>query len=230
MTEPTNEALDAQRDAQLVAKFREYRALADDEHEDRIWSAVAEAFDMAGDGTRTIAALERARDLNPDWGRHHMLLAKAYLRAHRPDDAIQELQICDELESSGLDPSHFSENIFYYLGYALFAGGRYKEAAEAWRAADDGVEFWRNAEPLKDFHLHRGWAHHLEHDYLGAIEAYRRGMVAPGPGDCSEDDEMNPDLVELAQGMNDRIELYFETARAAQPLDPTPPQATPYTD
>lgn len=218
-----------ENDQILLGKSREYAKLYPEEPEDRIWAAVAEAFDLVGDGARTIEALRRARHINPDWGRHRLMLAKAHLRGRQWEEAVAELEACADLDASGCDQTFFAENVLYYLGYALFGLGRYKEAAEAWRAADLSISFWRSPEPLKDFHLHRGWAHHLEHALLDALEAYRRGMVAPGPGDCSEDDAMDTDQVEQAQAMNERIEGYYQMAKAGELPDAASLEAVPYT-
>lgn len=217
-------------DPVLMAKFKEYKQLYSTDPDDRIWAAVAEAYDLAGDGRRTIAALERAMKLNPDWGKHRLHLAKAYLRAKEWMKAMRELEACADLDGSGCRNEYFSENFLYYLGYALFGAGRFKEAAEAWRGADGVISYWGQPEPLKDFHLHRGWAHHLERDFLDAMEAYRRGLVAPGPGDCALDDDMDCDQVEASQDkMNPRIEFYREKASAGEVPDPATLEATPYT-
>ena len=216
-------------DAILMAKLREYSALCPTDPEDRVWAAVAEAFDLAGDGPRTIKSLQMACELNPDWGRHHLMLAKAYLRNHDWMKAIQSLEACADLDGSGCDSTFFAENILYYMGYALFGQRLYKEAAEAWRGADNFIEYWRNPEPLKDFHMHRGWAYHLEKDFLDALEAYKRGLIAPGPGDTAEDDDMDPDQVERAQQMNERIEAYYEMAKMGEVPEPSSLEPVPYT-
>lgn len=213
----------------LQAKFQEYRDLYSTDPVDRIWAAVADAFDFAADGRHTIAAREKAASLNPEWGKHHLELAKAYLRARHPVKALASLETCGDLDASGCDTSFYAENVLYYLGYALFGMKRYKEAAEAWRGADNSIIFWRAPEPLKEFHLHRAWAHHLEKDFLDAIEAYRRSMVAPGPGDCSPDDDMDPDQVEEAQNMNTRTEVFMDKARAGVMLERDELDAVPYT-
>jgi tetratricopeptide (TPR) repeat protein len=229
MTEPAPDLPASLSDPVVGAKFLEYAALCAGEPEDRLWAAVAEAFDIAGDGRRSVLALERARELNPEWGRHRLQLAKAFLRHQQWGRAIRELDACAELDSSGCDQTFYAENILYYLGYALFGSGQYKEAAEAWRGADNVIEYWKTPEPLKDFHLHRGWAHHLEHDFLGALDAYRRGLISPGPGDCSEDDDMDPVAVEEAQQMNARIEVYYNMAKAGELPEPETLVAVPYT-
>ena len=214
----------------LRQKFLEFRELLPKESEDRIWATVAQAFDEAGRGPATVAAWEHAIRVNPEWGAHHLGLAKAYLRGHRWEEALLALETCAELDSSGLRNELFSENIVYYLGYALFGAGRYKEAAEAWRGADATILYWGSPEPLKEFHLHRGWAHHLDGDFLDAIEAYRRGLVSPGPGDCSLDDEMNPDDVEAAQDrFNPTLEKFHDHARAGEDLAGKRLEAVPYT-
>lgn len=217
-------------DVQLIKKFNEYQKHYSTDPEDRIWAAVAEAFNLAGDGRRTISALERASKLNPDWGKHHLELAKAYIRAKEWMKAMRELELCADLDGSGCRHAFYAENFLYYLGYSLFGARRYKEAAEAWRGAEGVIQYWGSPEPLKDFHLHRGWAHHLEKDYLDALEAYRRGLIAPGPGDSAMDDDMDTDLVEECQDrMNKKIEFYREMAAAGELPDPATLEAVAYT-
>ncbi|MAG56297.1 MAG: hypothetical protein CMJ83_08410 [Planctomycetes bacterium] len=217
-------------DEVLLAKHQEYTRLYSTDPDDRIWGAVAEAFDLVGDGRRTMAALERAVSINPDWGRHRLDLAKAYLRSNQWVRAASELDKCADLDASGCRANFFAECYLYYLGYALYGAQRFKEAAEAWRGADHVISYWGTTEPLKDFHTHRGWAYHLEGHYLDAIESYRRGLVAPGPGDCALDDDMDTDAVERAQDeMNPTIERYHDLAKAGEPLEASRLQATPYT-
>ncbi|MAB90715.1 MAG: hypothetical protein CMJ90_14835 [Planctomycetes bacterium] len=222
--------MEAHDDQVLRAKYHEYQRMYSTDPEDRIWAAVAEAFGMAGDGPHMMAALERAVMVNPEWGKHHLDLAKARLQAHQWMSAAEALERCADLDASGCRGDFFAESFLYYLGYAMFGSLRYKEAAEAWRAADHVIQFWGNPEPLKDFHLHRAWAYHLEGDYLDAVECYRRALIAPGPGDTSMDDDMDPDLVEKCQDqMNDNIERYHDMAAAGVPLESDGLIATPYT-
>ncbi|HMS17501.1 MAG TPA: hypothetical protein PKA37_11720 [Planctomycetota bacterium] len=218
-------------DAKMVKKrFAELKLRNPDEPEDRVWAAVAESFDLAGRGPETLVSWENAIRCQPEWGKYHLFLAKAHLRARNWRGALAAIEACADLNSSGLREEVFSENLMYYLGYALFLAGRYKEAAEAWKGADNVIQYWGAPEPLKDFHLHRGWAHHLEGDFLDAIEAYRRGLVSPGPGDCAMEDDMNPDDVEAAQDrFNPRLEEFHDRARAGHDIDAASLEATPYT-
>ncbi len=222
--------MDAAQSQALKAKFEEYRRLYSTDPDDRIWSAVAEAFSIVGDGPNTMAAIERAISINPEWGKHHLELAKACLRAQLWMDAVASLERCAELDASGCRQDFFAESHMYYLGYALFGAKRYKEAAEFWNSTDHVVQFWGNPEPLKEFHLHRGWANHLEGNFLDAIECYRRALIAPGPGDTSMDDDMDPDGVEACQEkLNGFIEGFHDMAMGGEPLDVRTVQATPYT-
>ncbi|HYC77107.1 MAG TPA: tetratricopeptide repeat protein [Planctomycetota bacterium] len=223
-------ALSPARDRKMRERYLKYREMFPDQNEDRCWVAVGESFGLEGDGARTLAALKQATAINPEWGKWQLELAKAYLRAKRYAEALKALEKCDELDSSGCDKNWYAENVLYYLGYALFGLKRFKEAAEAWRGAESAITKWGAPEPLKDFHLHRGWAHHLEGNFLDAIEAYRRGMVAPGPGDGSEDDVMNEDDVEAAQAMNENIERYHGMATQGLRLEGEPLEAVPYTN
>ena len=55
-------------------------------------------------------------------------------------------------------------------------------------------------------------------------------MVAPGPGDTSEDDDMDFDQVEKCQDlMNGRIEVYYKMAKAGEMLEVETLDAVPYT-
>lgn len=217
-------------DDRMRERFQRYRSLFPDEQEDRCWGAVGDSFNEEGDGPRTIAAYKQAIAFNSEWGRWHLALAKACLRAKRFPEAILHLERCAELESSGCESQTFSENVLYYLGYALFGVRRFKEAAEAWRGAETSIKTWGHPEPLKDFHLHRGWAYHLEGNLLDAIEAYRRGVVAPGPGDGSVEDSMDEEEVEAAQKrMNDAIMEFHDLAKQGIRPDRETISATPYT-
>lgn len=217
-------------DDRMRERFQRYRDLFPEEHQDRCWAAVGDSFNEDGDGPRTISAYKQAIAVNPEWGRWHLDLAKAYLRAKRFPEAIVHIERCAELGSSGCQNQNFHENVLYYLGYALFGVRRFKEAAEAWRGAETTIKSWRHPEPLKEFHLHRGWAYHQEGNLLDALEAYRRGMVAPGPGDGSADEPMDPEEVEAAQKMNDTIMEFYTQAKKGIPLEPTSISATAYTN
>jgi tetratricopeptide (TPR) repeat protein len=213
----------------LKDKFADYQERFPDERDDRIWAAVAEAFALTGDGPRTLLAWERARTLNPEWSPHRLGYAKALIRAHQWMKAVHELQTCSELEDEGLDPERFENSDLYYLGYALFGAGRFKEASDAWRAAGNRIKFWGNPDPLKHYHLHRGWALHLERQFPDAIEAYMRALVAPGPGDCAPEDDMDADAVEASQDeFNPGIERFLILAQEGELLDPAELKALPY--
>jgi tetratricopeptide (TPR) repeat protein len=217
-------------DDRMRERFQRYRDLFPEEHQDRCWAAVGDSFNEEDDGPRTIGAYKQAIAVNPEWGRWHLDLAKAYLRAKRFPEAIVHLERCAELGSSGCQNQTFHENVLYYLGYALFGVSRFKEAAEAWRGAETTIKSWRHPEPLKDFHLHRGWAYHQEGNLLDALEAYRRAMVAPGPGDGAADEPMDEDEVEAAQKMNDTIMEFYNQAKKGIPLELQSLAATPYTN
>lgn len=226
---PVYKTLMTPRDEKLLAKVAEYRERFPNEHEDRLWAAAAESFALAGDGPRTLNAWSKACALNRDWSPHRLGYAKALIQAHKWMLAVAELEACAELDCAGLDPERFEQSDLYLLGYALFGAHRYKEAGEAWRAAGNRIRYWGDAEPLKQFHLHRGWAHHLERDFLEAIEAYKRALVAPGPGDTELDDAMDPDEVDACQErLNPGIEHYYSLAHAGELLDPAQLSAMPY--
>jgi tetratricopeptide (TPR) repeat protein len=222
-------ALSPAKDRKMRERFLKYREMFPEQSEDRCWVAVAESFGLERDGARTLAAFKQAVAINPEWGKWQLELAKAYLRAKRFGDALVSLTRAEELDASGCNQNWYAENVLYYLGYALFGLGRYKEAAEAWKGAELMIQKWGAPEPIKDFHLHRGWAHHKEGNFLDALESYRRGMVAPGPGDGSEDDVMDEDAVEAAQAMNDAIEKYYTQAKQGLRLEETL-EAVPYTN
>lgn len=213
----------------LAAKFREYRKEFPKDHDDRIWAAVGEYFASIGEGPETLAARKNACTANNEWSPHHLSYAKALIQAHQWMKAVGELEACGELECEGLKPEQYEESDLYYLGYALFGAKRFKEASEAWRAASNRVRYWGEATPLKLFHQHRGWAHHLERDFLDAIDAYKRALIAPGPGDTEEDDAMDADAVEAAQDqLNPAIERDLELAHGGELLDPDLPPPMPF--
>jgi tetratricopeptide (TPR) repeat protein len=222
-------ALSPAKDRKMRERFLKYREMFPEQAEDRCWYAVGESFGLEGDGARTLAALKQATSINPEWGKWQLELAKAYLRARRFADALKSLTRAEGLDASGCNQTWYADNVLYYLGYALFGLARYKEAAEAWRGAEMTILKWGAPEPIKDFHLHRGWAYHMEGNVLDALEAYRRGMVAPGPGDGSEDDAMDEDAVEAAQSMNDNIERYHTLAKQGLRIE-EPLEAVPYTN
>ncbi len=222
-------ALSPAKDRKMRERFLKYREMFPEQGEDRCWMAVAESFGLEGDGARTLSAYKQATAINPEWGKWQIELAKAYLRAKRFGDALVALTRAEELDASGCNHGWYAENVLYYLGYALFGLQRYKEAAEAWKGAEMTIQKWGAPEPIKDFHLHRGFAYHKEGNFLDALESYRRGMVAPGPGDGTEDDIMDEDAVEAAQAMNDAIEKYYKDAKQGLRLEEAL-EAVPYTN
>jgi tetratricopeptide (TPR) repeat protein len=216
-------------DRELANQFTRFQGMFPELPLDRVWAATAEYFDERGDGSHTLAAWKSASAANPEWGRWHLELAKTLIRLKQFDQAFVHLSRCVDLDASGCDTGYFATNPLYYLGYALFNLGRRKEASEAWRGAETTVMRWRDPEPLKDFHFHRGFAFHVEKNILDAMESYRRALVAPGPGDGSDDDTMDPDAVEAAQAMNDRIEPWYLMARRGEIPEEGAITAIPYT-
>ena len=96
-------------DEKMRDRFQSYRDLFPEEHQDRCWAAVGDSFNEEGDGPRTIGAYKQAIAVNPEWGRWHLDLAKAYLRAKRFPEAIVHLERCAELGSSGCQNQSFHE-------------------------------------------------------------------------------------------------------------------------
>jgi len=220
--------IDPTRDVAIRRKHGELREAFPDDPESTVYTAVADYFELTGDLERAIAALERAAKLAPpEDARTRFILARTLLKAGRYRDGGRELEICSEIDSVELAGRAYYDNNLYYLGYALFNVGRYKEAAEALRGAQNLVNIWVDPLVLKRFHLHQGWAWHLEGDFLDAAECYKRALIAPGPGDSCVEDVMNEDVVEAAQRFNQVIEPFLDEARMGHPLDPEDLEATP---
>lgn len=210
---------DAQVDPKIRAKVAELSEEFESASESQLFAGAADFFDQTGDLERAIRAMQESVRLDPDSARHHFVLARLLLKAGRFRDGGKELEICSELDSVELAGRAYHDNNLYYLGYALFNVGRYKEAAEAFRGAQSLVNIWTDPLVLKRFHLHQGFAWHLEGNFLEAAECYIRGLIAPGPGDSCDEDSMDEDVVEKAQDFNDEIEPFLEMAQACVPLD-----------
>ncbi|MCB9833463.1 MAG: hypothetical protein H6807_13420 [Planctomycetes bacterium] len=208
----------ADKDPRIQEKLAELREEEAGEREADLLVDVAMYFDMIGDSPRTIAALEAAVAAAADDTRPRFLLARCLIKAGRWRDGGKELEIVSDMDSVEVASPRWQSNNLYYIAYALFNTGRYKEAAEAFRAADVLVSIWGDPLVLKRFHLHQGFAWHLEGQFGEAAESYRRAMVAPGPGDSCDEDVMDEDEVEDAQDFNDEVEPYMEMARRREPL------------
>lgn len=205
-------------DPLIQEKLAELRDAYEHDTDAGLYNAVAEYFDLEGDQKRAILAAKEATSLEPDSASHHFALARHLLKAGRYRDGGQELEICSEIDSVLMAGRTYSENNLYYLGYALYNVERYKEAAEAFRGAQNLINIWQDPMVLKRFHQHQGFAWHREGAYLDAAECYRRAMVAPGPGDSCDEDIMDEDVVEEAQDYNDTVEPFFELAQQGLPL------------
>ena len=211
--------IDADKDAQIAAKYADLEETWEDDSEAARFAAVSEYFDMSGDLRRATVCMEKASRLESDSARYHFRLARLHIKAQRYREGGRELEVSSEIDSVELAGRRHTENNLYYIGYALFHVGRYLEAAEALRGADGLVDTWSDPLVLKRFHLHQGFSWHLEGRYLDAAESYRRALVAPGPGDSCDEDWMDPDVVEAAQDFNDDIEPYLEMAKKGMTLD-----------
>lgn len=212
-------AIKVDTDNKIQVKLAEVKEAYEGESDAAHFANVAEYFELAADLPRTLACLERAVELDDESARMHFLLARTLLKAGRWRDGGKELEVCSEIDSVELAGRQYHDNNLYYLGYALFLTDRYKEAAEAFRGAQNLIRIWVDPLVLKRFHFHQGLAWHLEGAYLEAAESYRRGLIAPGPGDSCDEDPMDEDEVEEAQAFNDEIEPYLEMAQQGLPLD-----------
>ncbi len=208
----------ADKDPKIQGKLRELREEEAGDDEADLLVDVAMYFDMTGDSPRTIAALEAAVERAPDDVRPRFLLARCLIKARRWREGGKQLEIVSDMDAVELANPRWQSNNLYYIAYALFHIGRYKEAAEAFRAADVLVSIWGDPLVLKRFHMHQGFCWHLEGQFGEAAESYRRAMVAPGPGDSCDEDVMDEDEVEGAQDFNDEVEPFMEMARGREKL------------
>lgn len=210
---------EVEKDPKIRAKLA---ALADEfegASRAKLYAHAADFFAHTGDLDRAIRSMESAVRAEDGSAIFHFGLAKLLLQAGRFREGGKQLEICSEIDSVALASRTYHENNLYYLAYALFNVGRYKEAAEAFRGAQNLINIWVDPLVLKHFHLHQGFAWHLEKHYLDAAECYRRAMVAPGPGDSCDEDVMDEDVVEAAQEFNDEIEPFHDMAQRGVPLD-----------
>jgi tetratricopeptide (TPR) repeat protein len=213
-------AIDIDKDKLARELYEELRGDLAAEIDRRVYDHMTEHFVAEGDFDRALATAQRVAELDPESAAARFRLAKLLLRAERWREGGRELEASAELDSVALADRHWAGNNLYFIAYALFNTGQYKEAAEAFRGAQNLIDTWTDPTVLKYFHWHQGMALHLEGQYLDAAEAYRRAMVAPGPGDSCPEDEMDEDEVESAQDMNDDIEPFMEMAQKGESLDP----------
>ncbi|MCA9321492.1 MAG: hypothetical protein KDB53_12185 [Planctomycetes bacterium] len=212
--------IDAQTDAQIREKLAELEEDYPEDDAASLYAAVAEYFDLAGDLERALAAQRQAAVLEPDSATQLFLHARALLKLGRWRDGGKILETCSDIDSVALAGRHWANNNLYYIAYALFNVGRYKEAAEGFRGAQNLINIWTDPLVLKRFHLHQGWSWHLDGNYLEASECYKRALIAPGPGDSCDEDDMDPDVVEDAQDFNDQIEPFLERSLRLEGLKP----------
>ena len=219
--------ISAEKDARIQRKFAELRDDYPEDGDAALYANVAEYFDLEGDDARALSSQRRAAELQPDSAIQHFLLARLLLKCGRWRDGGKELEICSEIDSVELAGRHWSNNNLYYIAYALYHVGRFKEAAEAFRGAQALINIWTDPLVLKRFHLHQGFCWHLESNYIEAAECYKRALIAPGPGDSCDEDEMDPDIVEAAQDINDEIEPFLQLALRLEALDAAELEVTP---
>ena len=108
------------------------------------------------------------------------LLARTLIEDGQYREGGKELEIVSDIDSVALASPTWANNNLYYIAYALFKTGRYKEAAEAFLGAQHLINIWADALTLKHFHLHQGFAWHLESNFQEAGQCYRRALIAPG--------------------------------------------------
>ncbi|MEZ6196293.1 MAG: tetratricopeptide repeat protein [Planctomycetota bacterium] len=212
--------IDPNKDAKSRALYEKIRGELSPVIDRGVYEEMVERFDDAGDVPRAVAAARKVVEMAPDSVDAHFRLATLLLKNEQWRDGGRELEVCADLDTVELASRHWSRNGLYYIAYALFNIGSFKEASEAFRGAQNLIDTWGDPYILKRFHWHQGMSLHLQGLYLDAAEAYRRAMVAPGPGDSCAEDEMDEDIVETAQDMNDEIEPYMELAQQGKSIDP----------
>lgn len=211
--------INANKDAKIQQKLAELKEDYEDDSHCDLMTRVALFFYMGNDTKRTIASLESAVLSDPEDVRARFMLARTLIKDGRFRDGGKELEIASEIDSVALASPTWANNNLYYISYALFKTGRYKEAAEAFLGAEHLINIWGDALTLKRFHLHQGFSWHLEGQYKEAAECYRRALIAPGPGDSCDEDVMDEAEVELAQEYNDDIEPFLIMAQKNRPVE-----------
>ncbi len=151
----------ADDDAQIQEKLSELREDYESDSYADLMTRVALFFYMEDDDDRTIACLRSAVDRDPDDVRARFLLARTLMKSGDYRSGGRELEHASDLDSVQLASPNWANNNLYYIGYALFKTGRFKEAAEAFRGAQNLINIWGDAIVLKRFHLHQGFAWHL---------------------------------------------------------------------
>ncbi len=199
----------AEKDAKIREKLAELRESYEDDSDCDLMTRVALYFYMAHDTKRTLTCLNAAVAYDPEDVRARFLLARTLLKEGRYKDGGKELEIVSDIDSVALASPTWANNNLYYIGYALFKTGRFKEAAEALKGAQHLINIWGNPLTLKKFHLHQGFAWHLENNLNEAAACYRRALIAPGPGDSCDEDIMDEAEVEAAQDFNEEIEPFL---------------------
>ena len=216
-----------ENDTQIQAQLQRFL----EEREDKSIAAAlrdaGECLEMEGDLPRALACLEASIELEPTSALTSFLRARCLLREGHYRKGGKELEACSEMDSLTLASRSWHDNNLYYIGYALFNVGQFKEAAEALRGAQNLINIWFDPLVLKRFHFHQGLAWHAMGDYLAASESYLRGLIAPGPGDSCDEDLMEESTVEAAQDFNDIIEPLYQAAQACNPIDQSELTATP---
>ncbi len=210
--------IEATRDPGIQEKLAELRDDYPNDNEAGLYAAVADFFELEDDMDRVMACQEQAVALAPNDAEHVFRLARSLLKREKWKEGGKMLERCSDLDALSLAGRHWSVNNMYYLAYALFNVGRYKEAAEAFAAALEIIDIWGDARILKNLHLHAGWAWHAEKNFAKASQSYLKALVAPGPGDSCDEDVMDPDEVEAAQAMNEEIEPFLLMAQEGEPL------------
>jgi tetratricopeptide (TPR) repeat protein len=219
--------ISSDNDEQIQGQLGRFLSERDDNSISAALRDAGEFFEMEGDLPRALSCLSASLDLEPNSALASFLRARCLLRQGHYRKGGKELEACSEMDSLTLASRSWHDNNLYYIGYALFNVGQYKEAAEAFRGAQNLINIWFDPLVLKKFHFHQGQAWHAMGDYLAAGECYLRGLIAPGPGDSCDEDLMEEAVVESAQDFNDTIEPFYKQAQACNPIDESEMSATP---
>ncbi|MEE9392091.1 MAG: hypothetical protein V3W41_06270 [Planctomycetota bacterium] len=215
------------RDQKISKVYAQVQKSLAAEFDRKIYCEVAKQLDRDGDLKRTLAAARLVIELDPQSAIAHFELAKYLIKSGDYLEGGKQLEVCSELDSVEVAGRRWQNNNLYYIAYVFFNLGRYQEAADAFRGAQNLIDIWSDPVVLKNFLWHQGFALHECGQFLDAAECYRRAMVAPGPGDSCIEDEMDEDEVEAAQALNDEIEPYMELAQKGVALELNAVEVTP---
>ena len=116
--------MNADTDIRIREKYTDLASDYEDTPAPTLYVAVAEFFDLEGDGSRSLACYEKAASLAQDDARTRFLYARALIKAGKYREGGKELEECSDIDSVELASRIYYENNLYYISYALFHIGR----------------------------------------------------------------------------------------------------------